>query len=310
MRERQGWRIGFVIGLRTLGGLVLVDAYAVWMAFDRGPAAMGWVTSGAAVTWAVVLAAQWGVRRLRVPSEYWLRPDTSGWLYHADRILTGARRLVTAFLVATAAYYGFDNLLHHTNVFTRVSGIAVLLVGAAAWCWEENYFNLLWELLTAPATVVSAAWLLVCVALFAAAWLLLRQVELTGARRLSPADLGFTIGGLSMASAFGGAVLLGVSRLLRALGARTRARGEGAKAEHEGRAAYIAAEYEGRAALERAEAERVRAVADRDAAQAKLLTAEAERRRAEAEYLRAEKGLPPLAPGPSPAETGSNSTGT
>ncbi|MFG2985714.1 hypothetical protein ACGFYQ_31405 [Streptomyces sp. NPDC048258] len=114
-------------------------------------------------------------------------------------------------------------------------------------------------------------------------------------------------------SAFLTAISLAVSRVLRADGAQRHARGQGAQAEHEGRAAEIRAEFEGRAAETKAEFE----------GRALVIMAEAVRRRADAEYLRAEKGIEPLpvqdpdssglpaigpAPGPNGASPGSART--
>ncbi len=126
------------------------------------------------------------------------------------------------------------------------------------------------------------------------AWYGMRNVldayETSG--RLGPQDAPDILVAGGALSAFLTAVSLAVSRVLRAEGAQRHARGQGAQAEHEGRAAAIRAESEGKAAQITAEYE----------GRAAVMRAEADRRRAEAEYLRAEKGLDPLpGPGPDPA---------
>ncbi|MGR4878271.1 hypothetical protein ACIPUC_02385 [Streptomyces sp. LARHCF249] len=127
------------------------------------------------------------------------------------------------------------------------------------------------------------------------AWYGIRNVlgiyETSG--RLGPQDAPDLLVAGGALSAFLTAVSLAVSRVLRADGAQRRARGQGAQAEHEGRAAAIRAELEGRAAQARAEYE----------GRAAVIMAEAVRRRAEAEYLRAEKGIEPL-PGQGPDPSG------
>lgn len=111
--------------------------------------------------------------------------------------------------------------------------------------------------------------------------------------RLGPQDAPELLVAGGALSAFLTAVSLAVSRILRAEGAQRHARGQGAQAEHEGRAAAILAESQGRAAQITAEYD----------GRAAVIRAEADRRRADAEYLRAEKGLDPL-PGPGPDPSG------
>ncbi|MFG2024829.1 hypothetical protein [Streptomyces sp. NPDC048825] len=156
--------------------------------------------------------------------------------------------------------------------------------------------------------VTPAAWAVMCCLLFAVAWFSIRETaESAGASHFGPVDASLVTAGAAAAAALGGALFLGVSRLIRALGAHAKGTGEGAKAEHEGHAARERIGVErmlAEADKERAAAERENAAATRMQAEASLKLAEAEGKRADAEllraqaeYLRADRGLPPLASG-------------
>ncbi len=239
----------------------------------------------------------------------WLPPGTPEWLRPADRILVWARRVLGCLVLAAAAYYLVFNALYRGGTLVAIivgalAGAALLgRLGYAGYHAVElrreargrRSAGVSWRGLAAP-----AAWLVTCAGLFAAAWFPLRHAHLAGTDGLGVVELGFVVTGLSMASALGGALLLGVSRLLHGLGARAKGTGEGSKAHDEGRAALQLAAAEQRRAEadhERAVADRERARADRVIAEARLREADAEHLRAEADYRRAERGLPPLTSG-------------
>lgn len=179
----------------------------------------------------------------------------------------------------------------------------MLAVLGAAWLFRESVKSGLRDRGTAERTTgqrpPALSWTIVQLLVFSAllSWYGMRNVlgiyEISG--RLAPQDAPDILVAGGALSAFLTAISLAVSRVLRADGAQRHASGQGAQAEHEGRAQEIRAEYEGRAAQTKAEYEGQAAVTKAEyEGQAAVARADAARRRAEAEYLRAEKGIDPL----------------